>query len=181
MQQIEQYYARGTIGELVAKRGTARLLNSLTEITQFIDIHQGLRTQQATPELRRRLAKFAAGTSMLSSEIASTTVARNFGFELEIAAHAATAGLQVRLDETGDIFLLVGSRAVAIECKRLFSRKKVEARITKGRRQLQRIYDNDQDATGILAIGVSKLINDGSKILRGNTQLDVQKTHRPRT
>jgi len=94
---------------------------------------------------------------------------RNIGFELSIAAAAARCQLPISFDGPGDLSVLPNGDSIAVECKRPFTARKIEARVSEGLKQLVERYESGcspQHARGILAVSITKTENDGSKQLR---------------
>ncbi|WP_434050465.1 hypothetical protein [Marinobacter salarius] len=61
----------------------------------------------------------------------------------------------------------VGDKKVWVECKRITSFKKLEANVRDASEQLERAFKRNPGSAhkGLVAIDISKLANDGSKIL----------------
>jgi hypothetical protein len=169
LQEIADYYSRGSIDDLVKERSFVRLLNGIAQASEFIDIHRGLRRVPRSEELAARLRDFVGSTPMLLDETTENSRARNIGFELSIAATAARGGLPVELVAPADLSIQTSARSFFVECKRPFRERKVPNRIRGGLKQLASRYDTAPDphtARGFLAVSISRLVNDGSLILR---------------
>lgn len=173
LEQIDDYFKRDKIRNLITRRGYARLLNSLIEATELMDIHEGLSVIPANSSLIARLQKFLSGSEMLVHEKSPANVARSTGFELLIAALAAGAGLPVNFDSAGDLLIPLNPNSVRIECKRPLSHSKMPQRIRQGIKQLNEFYKADEMCRGILALSVSKAENDGSLLLPARDAQDV--------
>src|SRR6202049_3213552 len=173
LEEIDHYFRNGKIKELTARSGHARLLNSLVEATELMDIHEGLSMIQPSSGLIARLEIFLCGPEMLVDEKSPANVARSIGFELLIAALAAAAGLPVSFDSAADVLIPVNPNSVGIECKRPLSHSKMPQRIREGIKQLNEFYKANQMRRGILALSVSKAENDGSLLLPARDAQDL--------
>jgi hypothetical protein len=151
------------------------LLNTLSESDTVITIFEGLRTKVSTSVIEW-LKVFVAGRDLLFSETAeSNNIARNTGFELEMAAAFAKATVPVDLEQ-GDLSIQVEGRSVAVECKRPFSYGKFEANVRDARRQLIRRYTEHpapEKALGIVSISISKMQNEGGRFLKVSKESEL--------
>jgi hypothetical protein len=170
--EMAEEHARGEIDALTARRSFGHLVNAITQAAEFIDIHRGLAHMSETADLASRLRTFVGGCAILSDETAEANAPRNIGFELLVAATMARGGLPVHLGAAADISIPVKPRPFFVECKRPFRESKVQNRIRKGLNQLEGRYDTP-DARGFLALSISRLVNDGSYVLRVPTNADI--------
>ncbi len=179
LEKIPDYYEADRIAELLDDQGGAPLFNAMFEASEFMHIHEGL-GGQPDPELLRRLREFVAGAAMLTDETASKNQnrPRNIGFELSIAAAAAKSELPISLESPADLWIREKSAPrVAVECKRPFTARKVEANVSDGLHQLADRYDASPDPVsvrGILAVSITRTENDGSKVLAGDNEGEVR-------
>jgi hypothetical protein len=136
--QIADYHEAERIGDLLDDQGGAPLFNAMFEASEFIHIHEGL-GGHSDPELPRRLRKFVAGAAMLTDETPSRNQnrPRNIGFELSFAAAAAKSELPISLEPPADLWIRQEPASrVAVECKRPFTVRKIEANVSDGLHQL---------------------------------------------
>lgn len=124
---------------------------------QFADLNE--------PGLIERLKTILSGVPELHKETSSEP--RNILFELVMAAMLKREGLEFHLDRIEDVsFEFIGSPWF-MECKRIRSKSKLRERINNAALQIVERCDNSQnsEAKGIIALDVSKLLNDGTRIL----------------
>jgi hypothetical protein len=175
--EIADYHERGAINELIALRGIPPLINALTESTEFIDIHTGL-SRAADLHMVPKLKQFCRGADMLRDETtaANQNQPRNVGFELLIAAAAASCGVDVSLEPPADLSLVGTNQRYFVECKRPFAERRLAKIIREGLKQLGRRYSSSaspEQARGILALSVSRIVNRGSLMLKVANEVDV--------
>jgi hypothetical protein len=171
LEELADYHDRGAIDDLIALRGAPSLISVLTESTEFVDIHSGL-SRAADLHMVPKLKQFVGGAAMLQDETVAANQPRNVGFELLIAAFAASVGVNVNLEPPADLSFVGTTQRYFVECKRPFAEKKLANRIRKGLKQLGRRYSAAEcpdEARGILAISVSRVVNRGSLMLNVNT------------
>jgi hypothetical protein len=129
--EIADYHESGAIEDLIALRGPQSLISALTESMEFVDIHRGL-SRASDLHIVPKLKQFVGGAVMLQDETIAANHPRNIGFELLIAASAASAGLSVNLEPPADLSLSGTSQRYFVECKRPFAEGKVAKRISEG-------------------------------------------------
>jgi hypothetical protein len=167
IKMLADYHEGGDVTILRRKYGDDVLLNTLSECDTVIAIFDGLRTI-VSPGLTERLKLFVAGRDLLFLETSdSNNIARNIGFELEIASAFAKAGTPIDLDH-GDLSVQIEQTWLALECKRPFSYGKLESNLRDACQQLFLRYEADQlpaTARGMVAVSISKVENAGRTVL----------------
>lgn len=175
LRDLADYYSRGAIDDLIELHGTQTLFNAIAQASEFIDIHSGL-GNVVSPHIQEKLHDFTSGAVMLQDETPKLNQARNIGFELLIAAASASCGLQIDLAPPADLIWIVEATRFFVECKRPFTERKLANRIREGLRQLKRRYDaapQPAEARGVLAVSVSRVFNDGTRILEVANEASV--------
>jgi len=98
-------------------------------------------------------------------------------FELAMAAMAANQDLQPQLGQQNpDVEFMFHGRRVLMECKRVFSEKKVLAKVSEAIRQLERCVELGTTDVGVVAVSISRLAHRGDGYWVTST-LDVGRTH----
>jgi hypothetical protein len=141
------------------ERGLENIINSVVEAQELIDIHAGLKNRQDA-HLADLLRKYIGGTELRSRETPRTSLPRNTGFHLWFVSTAAKCDVPIDLAPPADAAVHTSAFSVAVECKRLFSPKKVEQNIRKAFQQLQERYaqhDGRTEIFGVLAVSLGKL------------------------
>jgi hypothetical protein len=158
------------------RRGFAEFLNTLQDVHDIVAVYRKFHLIP-THELlliKAKLSKALNGPIKRHEERPNTTVARNFLFEALVAArlHHPEQNIQAILNTQSDTGFKFGSKKVWIECKRITSLDQLEKNIRDATRQLEKTFSkNPGNAhSGLVAIDVSKLFNDGSKILPKPTE-----------
>jgi hypothetical protein len=162
---IDKYVRENRLKELSGRVPFPTIVNDFHEsqeileaCDQFDDLNQ--------PGLRERLEKILSGVSELHRERSSEP--RNILFELVMAAMLKREGFEIHLDRIEDVSFDFFGRPWFIECKRIRSKRKLRERINEAALQIGKRCDNSQnsEAKGIIALDVSKLLNDGTRIFR---------------
>jgi hypothetical protein len=158
--------------ELLAKIPFPKFLNDFHESNEILEACDEF-PDLNTPGLRDRLEKVLAGTEELRQEAPQKGGARNFLFELVMAATLKQAGFQVRLDQIEDVFFNVSDRIPCfMECKRVHSQRRLGELISDAASQIRQHCNNSSHrrACGIVAVDVSKLLNVGDRLFDAQTR-----------
>lgn len=151
--------------DLEVKDGLPHFLTSVFEIYDFIEIHEAFKNEpiDRLQHIIRKLQKGVNGPTNTQDESANTTTSRNYLFEALVAAksHKPEMGIEAILDAYTDTGVYFGKTKIWIECKRIFSEKKLQANINKASKQLIKHIGKQLGAKhkGVVAIDVTKLIN----------------------
>ncbi len=139
-----------------------RILTSLFEIHEIIDIHRSL-GGKFDNELKRHLETYAKGPAKYTEEktAAASNVARNIGFELILMAKLANAGIPLDFSIKSDVAAKFDGRSLLFECKRPQAESGLSGNIKTAFRQLEEKYQNPQRLRyrGLIAIDITKLFN----------------------
>lgn len=141
------------------ERGLENVINSVVESQELIEIHAGLKSREDA-HLSDLLRKYIGGTAFRNQETPLTSLARNTGFHLWFVSTAAKCDVPIDLTPPADATIRTIADSIAVECKRLFSPRKVEQNIRKGFQQLQeryKQYDGRTEIFGALALSLGKL------------------------
>jgi|GEM_PF-2917726 len=139
-------------------------IQSLVRVQQAFGVH-------SPPGLKARLADMLKGPLYVSDEKAtnSSNKARNIGFELQLGAVFAEAGLDVRFAQDADITADFAGVRVIVECKRPQSFDAVGTRLHEGLKQLAGRYSSTTTQTtverGIVALSLGRALNQDFQIL----------------
>jgi hypothetical protein len=165
-----------TINKLIAENREVELVKQVPFATFANDLHESQEFIEACdefpdltqPGLRDRIVKVLKGVRELEKETPEKGEPRNYLFELVMAGVLKRAGFKVRLDRIEDVYLEYSDRPFFIECKRIHSQAKLQERIDHAADQIGKRCDNagTPKARGIVAIDVSKLLNDGKAFLQ---------------
>lgn len=129
---------------------------SYVDADEFIRATTALRPYDSL-DLTACLERALSGPVDLLTEDRSSNTGRNAMFELVVAGRIADGGYKPSLDGCADVSFQFAQSPFAIECKRPLTETGLEAAIGKANRQLGRC----SDATRIVAISVSRLLNEG--------------------
>lgn len=155
-------------GDFDSAEHRERVCRTLLEIRELISIHRGL-APLPEPDSATGLRHCVKGPFSPTSELASTASnrARNTGFELYLNALFAFGGLRPRYSTDADLLADYRGHTVFVEAKRPASAGGVERAIHDANRQLSRRLDHldGQDAMGLLALDLTKVINPDSKVM----------------
>ena len=159
LEDLADHVEAGTGLQLEKERGLGNIINSVTESQELIEIHVGLKNREDA-DLGDLLRKYIGGTALRSHETPLNSLARNTGFHLWFVSTAARCDVPIDMTPPADATIRTAADSIAVECKRLFSRRKVEQNIRKGFLQLQERYkkaDGRNEVFGALALSLGKL------------------------
>lgn len=154
-------------------------VSSMFEIHSFINIYNAFRDEPKS-ELSKivdKLQKGVSGPINAANESPKSTTARNYIFEVVVAAraHRPKAGIQAILNARSDTGIKIENSKLWIECKRVTTAENIEANVKKASRQLETILKKQSGSghRGIVALDVTKILNSGDKIYvsKDDTQL----------
>lgn len=178
--EIEEKHRLGMIDQLLAKQTFGVLANALFESSEVIHIYDGL--SGLNQDVSGSLRKFTAGCTLLVDECRTgNNVARNVGFELDMAASFRRCGFPISLTPAADLWTQLGQTPVAVECKRPFSYDGLGGNLDRAFSQLRERYRDHampSQVRGIAALSASKMENDGSLMLRANNVADLNSSIR---
>ena len=101
-------------------------------------------------------------------ETPESTAARNFLFEVAVAARANRPenGATTILNAKSDTGLSIDGKKIWVECKRITTPNKIESNARKASSQLEVILHKQVGSShrGIVALDVSKILNSGDKL-----------------
>lgn len=159
LEDLANHVEAGTGLEFESERGLENIINSVVEAQELIDIYAGLKNRQDM-HLEELLQKFIGGTPLRAKETPRTSLARNTGFHLWFLSTAAQCDVPINLAPPADATISTKAYSIAVECKRLFSPRKIEQNIRKGFQQLKERYIQHEGRTelfGALALSLGKL------------------------
>lgn len=144
-----------------------RHLNSLFEASELSIITEAFSDNQhaGIPTL---LKEIASGTgSYLLENTSSSNKARNYAFEVLVAARFQLAGIPVYFSDRSDVKTLFDDYEIFIECKRLRSRNKIDRNLKDAKDQLTKSFKRSTGARkrGIIALDITRLENPEFKLL----------------
>jgi hypothetical protein len=138
------------------------ILSSYVEGIEFVDALTTLRAKQITiPD--HLLSKVLDGPSDAARENHKSNQGRNAMFELSVGAMAAKQDLQPILGQANpDVEFQFQGRRVLLECKRVFSDKRVLDNIADAIQQLDKSVDTGNLDIGLVAISISRIARQGN-------------------
>lgn len=145
-------------------------VSSMFEIFDFVSIYKafgGVSAHQLTSVVQK-LQKGVNGPINAADETPNSTAARNFLFEVAVAAkaHRPDKGVEAILDARSDAGIRLNGKKLWVECKRVTTIDKIESNARKASSQLEKILAGEVGSghRGIVAMDVSKILNRGDKI-----------------
>ncbi len=162
--KLENYIKIIEVGQLNKLKGTdeyREYSNSFFDLTEFIEITQGLMKIQVNDELIKRVGRYIEGPINIDEENPSknSNQPRDIGFELIIGSRLIRGGYDIIFNDEGDLEYKTNNGNFYIECKRPSSVKQIVRNIEKAHSQLKSRYESDEKGRGIIAFSIGKLIN----------------------
>ena len=147
---------------------------SLVEATELADMYCSLPVMSART-LREKFRAILEGPFNPQQETAASNLARNTVFELHLAGWLSHKGIPTRICHNPGVSCEMADRLFFIQCKRPFSRRKVEANIKRACKQLSIDLNSASDARnrGVVAISMTKAINPRTMFLQVRTEADL--------
>lgn len=146
---------------------SAKHIWSLIELEEFTEIYRHLKLVQDQRFLNT-LREITSGAHLLDEEgtAGSANRARNFTFELNMAARLARAGLPVQFTSDADATVELAGLPVAVECKRLAIEDVMEDNIKKAHKQIVNRIANCEAEHGIIVLSLTRLLyrNDSGEV-----------------
>lgn len=133
---------------------------AFAESGEIIEIYSTLRDTPHTDYFRERFKRMADGPISMVDEKpgASSNAARNFAFELVIAARFVASGIELDTTLGADVAVRFDRRRIALHCKRPMSDAKVETALRKARAQLEENYKASEASTiGLIVVDLTKV------------------------
>lgn len=152
------------------ERAFPEFVSSMFEIHSFISIYNAFRDEAKSDlsKIAEKLQKGVNGPINAADESPKSTTARNYIFEVVVAAraHRPNAGIQTILNARSDTGIKIDKSKLWIECKRVTTVEKIEANVKKASSQLEVILKKQSGSghRGIVALDVTKILNSGDKI-----------------
>jgi hypothetical protein len=167
---IDKFITENREQELVKRLPSPTFINDLHESQEIIEACDEF-PDLTQPGLRDRIEKVLKGTRELEKETPEKGEPRNYLFELVMAGSLKRAGFGIHLDRIEDIFFEFRNSPFFIECKRIHSQARLQERIDDAAYQIGKRCDEARTskARGIIAIDVSKLLNDGTGLFQCST------------
>ncbi|MCY1266157.1 hypothetical protein D9M68_292730 [compost metagenome] len=145
-------------------------VSSMFEIFDFVNIYKAFESvpiSQLTSVIEK-LQKGVNGPINAADETPDSTAARNFLFEVAVAAmaHRPDKGVEAILNAKSDTGISLHGKKLWVECKRVTTVDKIESNVRKASRQLEKILFREIGSghRGIVALDVSKILNRGDQI-----------------
>lgn len=152
----------------------SELVNAAHETAELVRMYEGLSSYCDSSLIDRiKLALKGHELYVLDNNDRS---GRDFSFELSVAAKFAKQGYAIDFGHDADLKVKIKNEILYLECKRIKSIKKVEARIKEGLKQLHKRYvkdDRPSNARGILVLSISKLLNHKLWLLEGEDHEEI--------
>jgi len=134
----------------------------LVEALEFCDIFRAFQNEDPR-SLGPKLDRGLSGPHRPADETAKNSDGRNIMFELALAADLRLQGADVSIGDP-DIRLTISGQRFLVECKRPFREESIRANVRGAAAQLETHLKADPDAAGIIAISVSRVLNEGNKL-----------------
>ena len=154
-----------------AKKVFPDFITSMFDLYDFVYVYEAFKSIPTNElgSIAAKLQKAVNGPIKAADETSNSSAARNFLFEAIVAAraHRPNLGIEAILDAKSDTGLTVGGKRTWVECKRVTTTSNIERNVRKASNQLERILDKrvGTGQRGIVALDISKILQDGSQIL----------------
>jgi len=167
MLTISTLYEHGKLNDLPPVWGNEKIIASILEATSFVNIYKAFNDLPDHRLPRSSLKKAVVGPYLSQAEDATTNEARNFLFELELAAHLASKGVEIL--DFDDISFELGDTVWNVQCKRPMYDRNIDGHIEKAVQQGINFFDQGKSKLvprGIIAISVDKILGSDKTVMR---------------
>jgi hypothetical protein len=169
MLTISTLYEQGKLNDLPPVWGNEKIIASILEATSFVNIYKAFNDLPDHLVPRNSLKKAMTGSYLSQTEDATTNTneARNFLFELELAAHLASNGVEIL--DFDDITFELDDTVWNIQCKRPMYDRNIDGHIEKAVQQGINFFDREKSKLvprGIIAISVDKILGSDKTVIR---------------
>ncbi len=166
--QWKDAYKTATVDE--AQKIFPDFVSSMFEVFDFVNIYKAFESvpSQQLTSVVQKLQKGVNGPVNTADETSDSTAARNFLFEVAVAAkaHHPDKGVAAILDARSDTGIRLNGKNLWVECKRVTTVEGIEGNARKASKQLETILAGAVGSghRGMVALDVSKILNRGDKI-----------------
>lgn len=166
---MNKHFKNKTLESLIDTKGNEELWFSLLESHAFVDIYEAFKDLKDDKLPRKKLQDVLDGPFLPREEVKGDANVnnRNFLFELELAARFKKQGVLPTGFE--DIKFTYNEHNFNIQCKRIFSKKRVKDNIAGAYKQLQQQMTAVSGERGIIAISIEKIFETDRLILLVDT------------
>jgi len=177
--QLISVQEKGTLEQFstdLAGEKRREILWSLIESIEFVEAMEALQ-RQGCHVPKELLERAISGPADLFNETPNSNQGRNAMFEISLAGRIAHGGLRPTIGGEPDVLFDFQKRRILVQCKRVMSREAVGKRLLEGGKQLRRDLTNSCNPLdcGVIAISVSRILNQGDKMLVIQTEADIRK------
>ena len=154
------------------------IFNTLLEINEICDIHEGLRNLKLGDAYVEKLRKFCYGPEeYYEKETRKNHQSRDYGFELAIASQFAKHGFQVETTFNDvDVSTIHNGQKWLIECKRPRYDHSIRGNTKAAFAQLKkRLAHTEVSSYGVAAIALTRAITDELLVLGNASNLEARK------
>lgn len=165
-----------------AKKIFPDFVSTMFDLYDFVAVYEAFKDTsfEDLDLIATKLQKAVSGPIKSADETPRSTAARNFLFEAIVAArgHRPNLGIEAILNAKSDTGLSFDNRKIWIECKRVTRINKIERNVRKAISQLEKILNQRVGAghRGLVALDVSKILQDGSQILVRKNDSELSNT-----
>lgn len=162
--------------ELIKTNGISQLLWTLLEAQEFINACQQIKNIDDIESVKLKIREaFIKGPKEPKFENSNTNFGRNIMFELNLAGKLNALGYKVKFDKNTD--LICDNKELLIQCKRPLNIKNINKNLAAANEQLIKDLNalKENKSRGIIAISISRVLNDGNSILLINNNENIDK------
>lgn len=157
---------------------SSKIMNSLYEADEIIQIFQGLANYGQIGYLKNKLPVFIKGPFEVKSEVKSVNAhkARDISFELFIASLFSRTSFIVDFSTDADLLLKNNNFSLFIECKRPNSVNSIRSNIKIASSQLKKrfnVYTEKENIYGIIFISVENVINPNHSLIYTSDEYEL--------
>lgn len=169
---IVEHHNNNSVNQLVEQYDKLELSLALVDASSFINIYEAFKDEKS--KVHPKLKKILEGPyySWEEDPLKGDNENRNILFELETAAFFKKAGVEIIGFDDVD-FSFEGT-IFNVQCKRIFSEKKINKNISKSANQFTKKMESQANIKGIMCFSVDKLIGKEQFVFKVKTLDEIK-------
>jgi len=157
---------------------SSKIMNSLYEADEIIQIYEGLSNCGQTKYLKNKIPIFVKGPVEVNSEkeSASAHMARDISFELFIASLFSSTSFKIDFSTEADLLITNSDYRLFVECKRPNSINSIRSNVKIASSQLKKrfnLFVDKENVYGIIFISVDNIINPNHSLIYTSDEYEL--------
>jgi hypothetical protein len=172
--RIIEHDNNNSLNKLLEEYDNLELSLALVDASSFINIYQAFKDEKSHIHPRAKLKKMLKGPyySWEEDPLKGDNESRNILFELETAAFFKKAGVEIIGFD--DVDFNFEETKFNVQCKRIFSEKKIEENISESANQFTKRMESQGNIKGIICLSIDKLMAKEQLVFKVKTLNEIK-------